>query len=161
MKDVGGHITFGPPKTSHSRRTIDLPAFLRDMLHEHLTLPLGGSEPDALVFTAKDGGPLRQGLFYGRYFRPATKKALPPHLHKLRFHDLRHATASLLIAAGVSLPVIQAVLGHSSITVTIDRYGHLVPGLLEAAAGVLDAAYRAPAQPEPDNVRQLRPAEEA
>jgi hypothetical protein len=62
----------------------------------------------------------------------------------LRFHDLRHTTASLSIAAGEHPKLIQARLGHSSITVTVDRYGHLFPSMEEALAEKLDAAFTPP-----------------
>ena len=84
---------------------------------------------------AGDGGPIRHSLFVRRVFKPAIvgdkekqrEPALPAHKHNLRFHDLRHTCASLLIAAGAHPKLIQARLGHASITTTLDRYGHLFP----------------------------------
>jgi integrase len=153
LKDVGGRLEFGPTKT-HERRTVALPNFLSDMLAEHLSHPSpGGSGPDALVFTSTTGLPLRHGLFYRRHFkvavrgkpatknRPAVRGALPPHLHGLRFHDLRHTCAALSIAAGAHPKLISARLGHASITITLDRYGHLFPSVEEALAEKLDAAF--------------------
>lgn len=69
------------------------------------------------------------GTFYGSHFRPAVERALPPHLYSLRFHDLRHTYASILILLRKHPKVIQERMGHSSIQVTFDRYGHLLPGL--------------------------------
>lgn len=60
-----------------------------------------------------------------------------------RFHDLRHTCAALLIAQGAHPKAIQHRLGHSSITVTLDRYGHLFPALDDALTDALDATYRA------------------
>jgi integrase len=154
-------IIFGPTK-NHQDRTVTLPRFLRDMLNDHLTASPGG--PDDLVFTSREGAPIRQSLFYRRHFKPAVKGrpaskghpavkgALPERLHGLRFHDLRHTCASLLIAAGAHPKAIQEQLGHSSITITMDRYGHLLPSAHESLADRLDAAYaRKPA----DNVSEL------
>jgi integrase len=153
LKDVGGRLEFGPTKT-HERRTIALPKFLGEMLAEHLAASTpGGTGPDALVFTSTTGLPLRHGLFYRRHFRPAVTGrpakgrrpaivgALPPEKHGVRFHDLRHTCAALSIAAGAHPKLISARLGHSSITITLDRYGHLFPSVEEALADALDAAF--------------------
>jgi integrase len=91
-----------------------------------------------LVFTASEGGPLRHANFYKRIWRPARQAACVPD--GLRIHDLRHTCAALLIAQGASPKAIQAHLGHSSIQVTFDRYGHLFPEDLEDLAARLDAA---------------------
>ena len=64
-------------------------------------------------------------------FRARMKRA---GLHGLRFHDLRHSFASLMLAAGEQPKVVQAALGHSSIMVTMDIYGHLMPGAGKDAA---------------------------
>jgi integrase len=61
----------------------------------------------------------------------------------LRVHDLRHTTASLAIAAGADVKVIQSMLGHASAAMTLDRYGHLMPGQAESVAERLDAMARA------------------
>lgn len=84
---------------------------------------------------------------------------LPAAKAGIRFHDLRHTCAALLIGAGAHPKAIQERLGHKSITMTLDRYGHLLPGLGDALAVALDAAHTA-AQAPPDNVRELRPAAE-
>ncbi|MBD0322568.1 MAG: tyrosine-type recombinase/integrase [Aldersonia sp.] len=77
-----------------------------------------------------------------RIFKPTLRQTLPKHLHGVRFHDLRHSNAALLIAEGGHRKAIQQRLGHSSITVTLDRYGHLFPSLDDALADALDATYR-------------------
>jgi integrase len=140
-QEVGGVITIGPTKTAGSRRTISLPMFLTEMLREHMrSVPLN---PDALVFTSKRGQPVRHGLLVRRRFKPAVTKALPPHLHGLRWHDLRHTAASLAVAAGAHPKLISARLGHASVAITLDRYSHLFPSAEEALAAQLDAAYAA------------------
>jgi len=151
MKDVNGKLELGPTKT-HAQRTVSLPTFLRNMLNEHLLASDGG--PESFVFTLKSGGPLRHGLVYGRYFKRAvagwTDKrgkqypgSLPAELHALRFHDLRHTCAALSIEAGAHPKLIQQQLGHSSITVTLDRYGHCFPSMATALADALDATFSA------------------
>lgn len=171
LKDVNGVLELGPTKT-HATRTIALPAFLKTMLAEHLIAPTHADQdtgPDAPVFTMKTGGQLRHGLVYGRYFKRAVAGytdrkgvkhpgALPAAKHGLRFHDLRHTAAALSIAAGAHPKLIAARLGHSTITITLDRYGHLFPSVEEALADALDAAFAA--QSEPSNVSELRSASE-
>lgn len=134
--EARGRLVFGPTKT-YDDRTIIVPGFLRDLLAEHLATQTGPEE-SALVFTAPEVGPLRHANFYKRVWRPAKQAAGVPD--GLRIHDLRHTCAALLIAQGASPKAIQAHLGHSSIQVTFDRYGHLFPEDLEDLATRLDAA---------------------
>jgi integrase len=133
--EVSGRLIAGPTKT-HAERTVRLPRFLRDELAAYLASP--PRDRDAFVFTAPKGGPLRHHNFYQRQFCPALARAGLPD--QVRFHDLRHTCASLLIAQGAHPKAIQAHLGHSSIQVTMDRYGHLFPDALEHLADRLDAA---------------------
>jgi integrase len=118
---------------------VGLPGFLVDALDHQLA----GATPDMPVFTAPGGGPLRHGNFYNRIFKPTVQRTLPGELQNARFHDLRHTCAALLIAQGAHPKAIQHRLGHSSITVTLDRYGHLFPALDDALTDALDATYRA------------------
>jgi integrase len=141
LKDVDGHLHVGQTKT-HEVRTISLPRFLVAMLREHLASATFGTGPDALVFPGPRGGPIRHNAFVRRNFKPAVKKAVP-HKAGLRFHDLRHTAASLAIAAGAHPKHLQEMLGHSSITITLDRYGHLSPTAHEALALRIDELYSA------------------
>jgi integrase len=158
---------FGPPKNGKPR-TVTMPKFLRAMFTDHLTRPLpGGAGPGALVFTAPEGGVHRHSLFMRRVFKPTIKgnkkrkikPVLPAELYGLRFHDLRHTCASLLIAQGAHPKIIQERLGHSSITTTMNRYGHLFDGLDATLIDGLDEAHAA-ASP-PDNVTELPNARRA
>jgi integrase len=107
-----------------------------------------------------DAGPIRHSLFVRRVFKPAIvgdernedetkrrKPALPAEKHNLRFHDLRHTCASLLIAAGAHPKLIQARLGYSSITTTLDRYGHLFSSVEAALADALNATFNGAGAP--------------
>jgi integrase len=140
--------THGNPATEVSTtktgrvRTVGLPAFLQDELRAHLlTRPI---HPNALIFVMPgDGSPVRHSNLVRRYFKPAVQTALPPELHGLRWHDLRHTAAALAIQEGAHPKAIQARMGHSTIRTTLDVYGHLFPGLDEALAAGLDAARRA------------------
>jgi integrase len=166
LKDVNGHLELGPTKT-HQQRTVALPKFLVSLLQEHLAADTkGGTGPEAHVFTMKSGSLLRHGLFYGRYFKRAVAGytdskgtyhpgALPASKHKLRFHDLRHTAASLAIHAGANPLLVSKQLGHSTVTITLDRYSHLMPSVAEAVAVQLDALYNAQPEPAPSNVVQI------
>ncbi|HEV2930454.1 MAG TPA: site-specific integrase, partial [Propionibacteriaceae bacterium] len=134
--EVDGRLVWGPTKT-YARRTVHLPRFLCDQLAAYLAERPHG--PDDLVFTAPQGGPLREQKFVAGIFKPAAARAGLPH--GLRFHDLRHTCASLLIAQGASIKAVQAQLGHASATVTLDRYGHLFPDELQQLADRLQDAY--------------------
>jgi integrase len=144
--EVGGRLILGPTKT-HAERTVRLPRFLREELAAYLAdRP---RDRDAFVFTAPKGGQLRHNNFYQRLFCPALHRADLPE--QVRFHDLRHTCAALLIAQDAHPKAIQAHLGHSSIQVTMDRYGHLFPDALEHLADRLDAA-RTQARTDPERI---------
>ena len=84
------------------------------------------------MFTNTTGGPLRRSHFHASVFKPLLTAAQLP---AIRFHDLRHTSATLLLAAGVHPKVVQERLGHSQIGITLDTYSHVLPSMgLEAAA---------------------------
>jgi integrase len=80
---------------------------------------------DELVFPSPEGGILDPDNLYHRCFLPVLAKA---GIRKIRLHDLRHTFGSLLIQAGASIVYVKEQMGHSSIQVTVDTYGHLIPG---------------------------------
>ena len=123
--DVNGHLSYGSPK-SHAQRTVYLPS--------SFVLPPGPA--DALVYTSPHGCSLRCQNFARNVWKPATASVGRP---SLRVHDLRHTAVSLLIQAGVHPKVIQRLMGHSSVTITMDTYGHLIGNQLEQASHALDA----------------------
>ncbi|MBM4724374.1 tyrosine-type recombinase/integrase [Rhodococcus hoagii] len=92
--------------------------------------------------------------FYLKWWKQAVTKAGLPA--KLRFHDLRHTCAALLIAANVPAKAIQAHLGHSSFKITMDTYGHLYEDASDHVANAMNAAFAAPTAPEPANLRAIR-----
>ena len=89
-----------------------------------------GRGDEELLFTAPQGGPLRARNFRQRFFAPAVAKAGLGHL-KVTPHKLRHTAASLAIASGADVNVVQTMLGHKSATLTLDTYGHLFPDRLD------------------------------
>ena len=148
---------FTTPKSKKPRR-VDLSRQLRATLlalrDERLIkafLADKNSVSDELVFPAPDGGVLDPDHLYDRYFLPVVEKA---GLRRIRFHDLRHTFGYLLIQAGAPLPYIRDQMGHSSIQVTADVYGHLLPGANVACIDKLDA----PSTPQL-SATQAQPAE--
>ncbi|MDQ1489581.1 MAG: hypothetical protein QOJ23_2095, partial [Actinomycetota bacterium] len=129
--EVRGELIFGPPKTRAGNRKVPLPRFAADEMTVHLDT-YGQPDPDSLVFMGPDGGALRANGWRARHWRPAIRAA---GLEPLRPHDLRHTAVSLWVAAGASPKQIASWAGHTSVSVVLDRYGHLFPGHEE---GVLE-----------------------
>ena len=117
------------PKTPASVRSITISPVTSAVVGEHIGAvgPLG---PDDLVFANKVRNPLIASSFWQHYFQPALRRSGLA----CRFHDLRHTSVALAIADGAHPKAIQTRMGHSSINVTLDRYGHLFPELDEAIA---------------------------
>ena len=88
----------------------------------------------ALVFSHIDGKPLDPGVV-SHTFAKVLKKAGLPHI---RFHDLRHSRATLLLKAGIHPKIVSERLGHANISITLDTYSHVLPGLEERAAERFD-----------------------
>jgi integrase len=122
------------PKTRNSQRTTPLPGLLRDYLMEH-RIVAGEPAADALVFGDRSGKPFQATTIYRRADRAWKAQALG----RLRLHQARHTYASFMIAAGVNAKALSSFMGHSSIKVTFDLYGHLMPGTEAEAAALLDA----------------------
>jgi integrase len=139
LYEVGGVLGFKDPKTAAARRTLTLPPYLVGELREYLAAnPVVG---DGLVFADTQGKPLRRSNFARRVFKPAVRASVG---EPCRVHDLRHTQAAWLIANGEHPKTIQTRLGHASISTTLDRYGHLMPGLDEAAAARLTGPRKHP-----------------
>src|SRR3954447_10362337 len=127
-----GRAVFGTPKT-HQRRQVPIPRFLVDQLATHVA----GKAPDDFVFPAEKGGVLHLRNFRRHSWNPAVHAA---GLDGLTPHALRHTAASLAIASGANVKVVQTMLGHQSATMTLDLYGHLLTDQLDEVADAMDAA---------------------
>ena len=132
--EVQGKMIFGPTKT-HQRRVVVLPRFLVEPLAQHI----GSRPPEDLLFPAPGGGVLRNSNFRHRVLTPA---AAAVGLAGLSPHDLRHTAASLAIAAGANVKVVQQMMGHASAAMTLDVYAGLFGDDLDTVADSLDAAAR-------------------
>jgi integrase len=134
--EVNGKLSLEETKTAKSRRRVDLPRTVVDALWEHRKRMVAeGHAGVKWVFCNTTGGPLRRSHFHAQHFKPLLKLAKLPHI---RFHDLRHTSATLLLAAGVHPKVVQERLGHSQIGITLDIYSHVLPSMQEEAAARLD-----------------------
>ena len=138
QKGVRYGIRFKEPKSRQSRRTVPLPPFVVQRLRKHrleqaerfLAGGVGRPDDDMLVFDC-DGKPWVPTSFGLLYATLRNKAGLTP---RVRFHDLRHSYASLLLESGADLKTVSAACGHSSIGITSDLYLHLKEAMVRSAA---------------------------
>ena len=134
------------PKTARSRRRIALAPSAVDALRHHrgrqaaIRLQLGPVwEDHDVVFANEIGKPVEAGNLLRRSFWPLLDKAEIPHI---RFHDLRHTAATLLLQQGVHPKVVSELLGHSSIGLTLDIYSHVIPDMQQQAVAAIHTLLR-------------------
>jgi len=142
LQRIGGAFQFVEPKTARSHRTLALPNIAAIALREHRTRQLKERlaagpmwDEHGLVFARANGSPL-YGSNVTREFQRMLEHA---GLRRLRFHDMRHACASLLIAQGVHPRIVMETLGHSQIGITMNLYSHVLPEAQRQAASKMDA----------------------
>lgn len=136
LQDLGGKLKLQEPKSARGRRRIDLPPAAVRALQEHRQrVSTRYQRLSPWVFCDRRGGPLRQGNVTRRSFKKILKTAGLP---AIRFHDLRHTAATLLLAAGVHPKVVQERLGHASVALTLDTYSHVLPSMQRDAADRLE-----------------------
>lgn len=140
----GGKVAFGEPKTKKSRRSIRLTPQAVDALRAHLERQLRDMEilgdhyqDQGLIFTTDTGAPINPSNLRQRSFTPLLKRAGLPHM---RFHDLRHTCATLLLSRGVHPKFVQELLGHATIAITLDTYSHVMPSMGDATAKAMEDA---------------------
>lgn len=127
LSEHSGKLVEGPPKTESSIRTVPVPTWMVD----DLQAVIRGRPSSNYLFTSANGGPLRARNWRIRVFDTAAKRAgiaTQTRNDMLRPHDLRHTCASLHIKHGTPPKVLSEMLGHASVAITLDRYGHLYPG---------------------------------
>ena len=134
---------FQEPKTRGSVRAIAMPQTLVNALRHHLVASEHSREDD-LIFANGCGKSQDGPNMVRREFKPALRRA---GLRQIRFHDLRHTFASLLVAQGEHPKYISEQLGHASVQITLDRYGHLMPHSYDDAAARLETALFGPSTP--------------
>jgi integrase len=136
---VNGTLVWGTPK-GHARRWVSVPKFIA----EEIARRVRSKSADELIFKSSRGQVLRASNFRRDVFNQACSAAGLGAMHP---HELRHTAASLAIASGANVKVVQSMLGHKSATLTLDLYGHLFTDQLDSVADALDAAARAALDP--------------
>lgn len=139
----GEGFVFGEPKTKKGKRTIpltdaavrSLKAHRKRQNEERLALGEAWQDKHGLVFTSPIGQPLTRYAIRSQFNNRLKKAGLP----KIRFHNLRHTCATLMLQAGVNVKVVSEILGHSTVTLTLDTYSHVLPLMQEDAAVKMDA----------------------
>ena len=143
VRAAAGGAEFAEPKTAGSTRRVELSTTAVDALREQWRRQQEDKRRASnrawrdldLVFTNRFGSPLNPQNTVQRQFYPLLEKLGLP---KIRFHDLRHTAATLLLAAGVHPKIVSEMLGHSDTGITLDLYSHVIPGLHQRAAAAFD-----------------------
>lgn len=148
LNELSGRLDWGPPKTAAGRRSVSIPRALAELLADQLVR--AAVSRSGLVFPTPLGEPMRRSNFARRVWAPTTRAL---GLEGLRFHDLRHTAVALAISQGAHPKALQERMGHSSVTVTLDRYGHLYDGLDGQIADGLDNLLQATIRPRGVNAR--------
>ena len=140
----GGRVIIGEPKTRKSRRLIRLTSQATGVLRRHLERQLweiqmlgDGYADQGLVFTTTTGAPVNPSNVRQRSFARLLRNAGLPHV---RFHDLRHTCATLLLGKGTHPKFVQELLGHATVAITLDTYSHVVPGMGDQTARAMQDA---------------------
>ena len=144
QRSLGTDGTFKPPKRNKSRRTVKLTSQAVEALGGHRArqneerMRLGFLWKDhGLVFPNRLGKPMNADNLYHRGFKPLLKRA---GLSGFTFHSLRHTCATLLCSKNVNPKIVQEMLGHATISQTMDTYSHVMPGMGDVAAEALESA---------------------
>jgi len=130
-----GRLTFAEPKTATSRRAIPIGAATIAALRAHRQRQAEERLSD-LVFSNTLGGPINAGEMLRASFYPHLRRA---GLSRIRFHDLRHTAATLMLSRGVHPKIVAERLGHSTPMLILSVYSHVTPTMQRAAADELDA----------------------
>lgn len=141
---IGGRVALGEPKTKKSRRSIRLTPWAVGALRAHLDRQLreievlGDRYQDrGLVFATDTGGPINPSNLRKRSLAPLLRKARLPHI---RFHDLRHTCATLLLTQGTHPKFVQELLGHATIAITLDTYSRVIASMGDQTARAMHHA---------------------
>lgn len=135
---MNGRLWLQEPKTDRARRAVDLPLFVIAFLREHQERARAEGtllNDRLLVFTDTQGHPIRKSNLRRRSFLPLLQRAGLP---RIRLHDLRHTAATLHLRQGTHPSVVQQMLGHSRVGITLDIYSHVMPTLGKEAAQRMD-----------------------
>lgn len=142
QRKVKGRFVVNTPKTSHGRCKVALTTIAVGALRQHYAKQVAERlaqgplwQDNDLVFPNELGERMEGTVMYRHRFTPLLKKAGLP---LIRFHDLRHTQATLLLLQGVHPKVVSEMLGHSTINITLDIYSHVLPDMQRDATAALD-----------------------
>lgn len=133
--EIKGNLYQGVPKTKRSKRTVAMPDFVSNVLVNYKT---DTGKTQGLIFQTSTGRPISLRNLSRHYYKARDEAGIP----KVRFHDLRHTAATLLLKENVHPKIVQEMLGHSSITLTLDTYSHVIPGIQKKAAEKMDYLFK-------------------
>ena len=129
--------------TTHSARAIALPQTVIKLLAQHRKAQQNEQARLGPAWNARDlvllntiGNPMHASSLRSRWWRALVRKAGLPYI---RFHDLRHTAATLLLGRGVPVKVVSEMLGHANVSITLNMYGHVLPHMQQQAAQTMDA----------------------
>jgi integrase len=141
-----GRLLLDEPKTKRSRRTVRLTETAVQALKGHLAQQIEQMErlgdlyeDQDLIFATQRGTLTNPTNLRRRSFAPLLEKAALP---SIRFHDLRHTCATLLLSSNVNPKIVSEMLGHATIAITLDTYSHVLPTMQDSAARALEDALR-------------------
>jgi integrase len=160
LEELRGKLRLKEPKTVKARRRIDLSSYALAVTHEHRKRMLAEGHVSGPVFCDTQGGLLRKSNLVRYSFHKVIARANeemvqeakeksekdgtvidPVLLAKIRFHDLRHTCATLLLMANVNVKIVSKRLGHSSIEMTLNTYSHVLPTMQKIAAEAMDGIF--------------------
>ena len=147
LQVVAGELLVAEPKTRRSRRQLPLPQLVRPYLAAQRAAQAARRtaaerwEDFDLVIDRGDGGPVNPGTLSSGWHRFCRLRGLPP----VRFHDLRHGHATLMLLQGVHPKVVSERLGHASVGITLDTYSHVLPSMQAEAVRAFDQLFPAAA----------------
>ena len=157
VREGGRHLP-GETKTKRGRRQIRLTSRAVSALKTHRKKQLeermrsaGSYQDQGLVFATHAGTPVNPENLVKRSFKPLLKRAGLP---EIRFHDLRHTCATLLLGGGVHPKLVQELLGHATIAMTLDTYSHYLPSMGNQTARAMEDALDAEDPPEEEGASE-------
>ena len=144
LSEARSSYIFQPPKNGKGR-SIKLTQTASEALKGHLERQLeeiddnGDNYQDrGLIFPSRKGTPMNARNLTARSFKPLLKRAGLPDI---RLHDLRHTCATLMLCEGVHIKLVQELLGHATISITLDTYSHLLPGMGDEATCAMERIF--------------------
>jgi integrase len=136
LEEICGRLRLKTTKTKESRRTVKLSESTIELLREHRhKMETEGHAEGCPVFCNREGGWLSKSNVLSDDFAPALKKS---GVSRIRFYDLRHTCATLLLQAGISVKVVSERLGHKRIETTLTHYAHVLEGMQADAADAIN-----------------------